>query len=345
MDELGETLEESEKMLDEIIKAERVKEFEERRTRAKSAAAEGPDCQTQVMTADVAREMADWSGKFKLVPYERWSFGARQSLDHWIGINILNWSEPLWDNVAFGLAEDARLCLNEIVTVRNAIFPETIDPRKEAMKSSTITSPNMNELTRDLVEWESKAASDGKYEDWAPADQTAFDEFCFRALSDGDGNGNGNGNGQGENNIERMSEETREEFLEHARSVLLGGAVGDVSEEEEKTLYGNTEDGRRLEDLEYPELVKEFVDRGLTVGVDELLAGDEEYIEGDSRAEVADREAVNRGVMAERGEAMEGFREMYEKGVMGLEVGQGEGLEEVEDEEEDAPFVPIWKQY
>ena len=123
------------------------------------------------------------------------------------------------------------------------------------------------------------------------------------------------------------------------------GAVGDVSEEEEKTLYGNTEDGRRLEDLEYPELVKEFVDRGLTVGVDELLAGDEEYIEGDSRAEVADREAVNRGVMAERGEAMEGFREMYEKGVMGLEGGQGEGLEEVEDEEEDAPFVPIWKQY
>lgn len=97
------------------------------------------------------RAMTMWSRRLEAVPYDRWTLGAATALDHWIACDVLGMSELSWqaalrgdpgedeevmtgrmaetvggdhhsEGVGVGNAARAR----DIVTVRAALFPETV---------------------------------------------------------------------------------------------------------------------------------------------------------------------------------------------------------------------------
>jgi hypothetical protein len=82
-----------------------------------------------------------WGQRFQAVPYNQWTLGASTALDHWIAVDVLGMKEETWNRLLRGELESdiqqsrsdsddliigdmARM--KDIVTVRSALFPETV---------------------------------------------------------------------------------------------------------------------------------------------------------------------------------------------------------------------------
>jgi len=291
MKEEGMSMEESEQILDDLIKKENEAERSARVTNAQSISKSSSP--TSSIPSLAVSEVGAWASRLSTVPYSDWSLGARQSLDHFVGTKVLEWSESHWGDVQFGIAPDAQECASQIKQVRAKLFPETLgdDIPEDEDDALSGDRDEMNSLVGQLEEWVDKVASDGEYSEWSEFERSEFDEFCIKIFESDEG--------------EKVPEAgpQREEFLEHCRGVLL-------EESEEEAAFDS---------MDYTEVTKEFVDRGLSISVDELLEGEDDTLETEeSPQEQLDRKYLNRGIMAERGEAMEGFRHMFERGEMDL---------------------------
>jgi len=71
-------------------------------------------------------QMTQWGDRLSRVPYNRWTVGAATALDHWIATTILGLSEHAWQD-ALQKKEHSRSRVQDIITVRHALFPETMD--------------------------------------------------------------------------------------------------------------------------------------------------------------------------------------------------------------------------
>ena len=81
-----------------------------------------------------------WGKRLQAVPYNQWTLGASTALDHWIAVDVLGMKEETWNRLLNGdlesdiqegsgnddliIGDGARM--NDIVTVRSTLFPETI---------------------------------------------------------------------------------------------------------------------------------------------------------------------------------------------------------------------------
>ena len=91
--------------------------------------------------------MRTWGMRLQAVPYDQWTVGAATTLDHWIAVEVLGMSEQTWNSILDGSGDDPRdlqqlsdeeygetdlihvgnmARARDIVTVRNALFPETV---------------------------------------------------------------------------------------------------------------------------------------------------------------------------------------------------------------------------
>ncbi|KAL7471474.1 hypothetical protein ACHAXS_011756 [Conticribra weissflogii] len=87
------------------------------------------------------RALSIWSARLRSIPYPRWTIGAATALDHWIAREVLGMDEPTWLAVLEGGGADGAHLeesshrdgsagimerMRDIVTVRGALFPETL---------------------------------------------------------------------------------------------------------------------------------------------------------------------------------------------------------------------------
>jgi len=97
------------------------------------------------------RAMTMWARRLAAVPYDRWTLGAATALDHWIACEVLGMSELSWkaalrgdagedeevmtgrlaetvggDHHSEGVGVGNAARVKDIVTVRTALFPETV---------------------------------------------------------------------------------------------------------------------------------------------------------------------------------------------------------------------------
>lgn len=97
------------------------------------------------------RAMTMWSRRMAAVPYDRWTLGAATALDHWIACDVLGMDELSWkaalrgepgedeevmtgrlaetvggDHHSEGVGVGNAARAKDIVTVRSALFPETV---------------------------------------------------------------------------------------------------------------------------------------------------------------------------------------------------------------------------
>ena len=59
------------------------------------------------------------------IPYNEWTVGASTALDHWIARNILQLSEATWQSLLEGNDPSCLSRGQDIVAVRETLFPET----------------------------------------------------------------------------------------------------------------------------------------------------------------------------------------------------------------------------
>lgn len=80
-----------------------------------------------------------WSSRLRAVPYHRWTVGAATALDHWIASDVLEYDERTWEGALNGGTEEEEDPttgvvgatttggrMRDLVTVRGALFPETL---------------------------------------------------------------------------------------------------------------------------------------------------------------------------------------------------------------------------
>jgi hypothetical protein len=82
----------------------------------------------------VVEGMMQWSRMLQKsgIPYQEWTVGASTALDHWIARNILQLSEATWDALLEGNDPSLLSRGQDIVTIRETLFPETrIDDSRE----------------------------------------------------------------------------------------------------------------------------------------------------------------------------------------------------------------------
>lgn len=84
----------------------------------------------------VVEGMMQWSHMLQNsgIPYSEWTVGASTALDHWIARNILELSEATWDALLEGNDPSLLSRGQDIVALRETLFPETrLDVREEDM--------------------------------------------------------------------------------------------------------------------------------------------------------------------------------------------------------------------
>jgi len=76
----------------------------------------------------VVEGMMQWSRMLQNsgIPYKDWTIGASTALDHWIARNILDLSEATWDALLEGNDSSLLSRGQDIVVVRETLFPETV---------------------------------------------------------------------------------------------------------------------------------------------------------------------------------------------------------------------------
>jgi hypothetical protein len=112
------------------------------------------------------RALNIWSSRLQSIPYSRWTIGAATALDHWIAREVLQMDENTWQLVLAGGGTDAYVegietlpggetkmglidRMRDIVTVRGALFPETLS---ESGSSSGARGVLSGELDEELSE-------------------------------------------------------------------------------------------------------------------------------------------------------------------------------------------------
>ena len=118
--------------------------------------------------AKAAETMAQFGDYLKNVPYHRWTVGAATALDHWIAIEILDFSEKTWQEILQG---EAFSQASDVIAVRSALFPETLDEPEDV---------DANMFDEDLVEGEEKEISADEERD------AAIDELLASLGGNGD---------------------------------------------------------------------------------------------------------------------------------------------------------------
>jgi hypothetical protein len=93
-----------------------------------------------------------WGSRLRAVPYAQWTLGASTALDHWIAVDVLGMSEESWNRLLEGRLEkdvqESRVSeddthvnigdmarVKDIITVRSALFPETLFDNVQSMDS------------------------------------------------------------------------------------------------------------------------------------------------------------------------------------------------------------------
>jgi len=140
------------------------------------------------------RALNIWSSRLQSIPYSRWTIGAATALDHWIAREVLQMDENTWQLVLAGGGTDAYVegmetlpggetkmglmdRMRDIVTVRGALFPETLS---ESGSSSGARGMLSGELDDELSETDKSIdellASLGSSVDDDDADLFKFDD-------------------------------------------------------------------------------------------------------------------------------------------------------------------------
>ena len=133
------------------------------------------------------RALNIWSARLQSVPYYRWTIGASTALDHWIAREVLQMDEMTWQMILEGGGTDAYGegievlsggesktglidRIRDIVTVRGALFPETL-------RGSNIGESKDGEILGDLdEELDEEAKSTEKSIDELLASLCKFDD-------------------------------------------------------------------------------------------------------------------------------------------------------------------------
>lgn len=142
------------------------------------------------------RALNIWSSRLASIPYSRWTIGASTALDHWIAREVLQMEENTWQQVLEGGGTDAYVegvdalpggetkrglmdRMRDIVTVRGALFPETLGGTRASVgeitgdlddnlleeEDSNATEKSIDELLASLGELDDDDVSSWKYDD------------------------------------------------------------------------------------------------------------------------------------------------------------------------------------
>ena len=140
------------------------------------------------------RALNIWSSRLQSIPYSRWTIGAATALDHWIAREVLQMDENTWQLVLAGGGTDAyvegmdtlpggetkmglRDRMRDIVTVRGALFPETLSDSGSASDArGVITGELDDELSETDKSIDELLASLGSSVDDDSGDLFKFDD-------------------------------------------------------------------------------------------------------------------------------------------------------------------------
>jgi len=136
--------------------------------------------------------MSMWSQRLRAVPYREWTIGASTALDHWIARAILELEEDVWQELLQGDSVNVRSQGNDIIAVRQSLFPETIldgsrseisgvfeqeEPQQEQQQTSSAYSEedkSIDELLKSLGGFDDDDDTSGSY--W-PSSSATGDKF------------------------------------------------------------------------------------------------------------------------------------------------------------------------
>jgi hypothetical protein len=142
------------------------------------------------------RALNIWSSRLQSIPYSRWTIGASTALDHWIAREVLQMEESTWQQVLEGGGTDAYVDgmdtlvggeskrglmdrMRDIVTVRGALFPETLAGSALARSGGELAGELEDELDEEANATEKSIdellASLGQFDDDDP-DAWKFDD-------------------------------------------------------------------------------------------------------------------------------------------------------------------------
>ena len=108
------------------------------------------------------RALNIWSSRLQSIPFSRWTIGAATALDHWIAREVLQMDENTWQLVLAGGGTDAYVegmetlpggetkmglmdRMRDIVTVRGALFPETLSESGSSSGARGVLSGEVDE--------------------------------------------------------------------------------------------------------------------------------------------------------------------------------------------------------
>lgn len=133
------------------------------------------------------KQMTLWSERLNQVPYNRWTVGAATALDHWIASEILGLSERAWQLVLHRKADSAtRGMAKDIITVRHALFPETM------MNTDEFQADNTSDREDEEID-ETEKSIDDLLASLGVNDKTDKDDFWSKTGGDGGDDGDGDG--------------------------------------------------------------------------------------------------------------------------------------------------------
>lgn len=106
--------------------------------------------------------MRIWAQRLNAVPYDQWTVGAATALDHWIAVDVLGMTESTWNALLDHHDETSNTDhyphnisrTRDIVSVRQALFPETI------LFASTTTPQDLDTLYHNNHESASSSEED-----------------------------------------------------------------------------------------------------------------------------------------------------------------------------------------
>ena len=161
--------------------------------------------------------MRTWGMRLQAVPYDQWTVGAATTLDHWIAVEVLGMAEQTWNSLLDGSGDDPRdlqqlsdeeygesdlihvgnmARARDIVTVRNALFPETLLFSTDATHE-TLESLYDNEIiTQTTIQSANDEDDDDNDDDELKATERSIDELLaslggFDEKTDGTANNTG----------------------------------------------------------------------------------------------------------------------------------------------------------
>lgn len=154
------------------------------------------------------RALNIWSSRLQSIPYSRWTIGAATALDHWIAREVLQMDENTWQLILEGGGTDAYVegmetlpggetkmglmdRMRDIVTVRGALFPETLSDGGSVGVRGELAGELDDELSETDKSIDELLASLGSSVDDEDGDLFKFDDDEEETTEGGD-NGDAN---------------------------------------------------------------------------------------------------------------------------------------------------------